>query len=170
MVTGPVCIDGLESGWPFQKIPPKSPKAGSIADLGPGCGSNYFAMKPGRDPLSEKARRNLELADWSDRTRARIRRKPSFGKSNRRPVSRSSRNESSGSSGPRFPVPISERKPSQIRRFECSKDESAEQFDHEETEGLDYFAPEAPPPLGLAYPASILPASGVSTYFERAEG
>ena len=53
--------------------------------------------------------------------------------------------------------------------FECSKDGSAEQFDNEETQGLDYFAPEAPPPLGLAYPGSIFSASSVSTYFEPAK-
>lgn len=54
--------------------------------------------------------------------------------------------------------------------FECSNDGSPEQFDSEETQGLDYFAPEAPPPLGLAYPASIFSASSVSTYFEQAKG
>jgi len=54
--------------------------------------------------------------------------------------------------------------------FECSKEGSAEQFDNEETQRLDYFAPGAPPPLGLAYPASIFSASSVSTYFDQAQG
>jgi hypothetical protein len=54
--------------------------------------------------------------------------------------------------------------------FECSKDGSAEQFDYGETQGLDYFAPDAPPPLRLAYPVSLFSASGVSTYFEQPNG
>jgi 8-oxo-dGTP pyrophosphatase MutT (NUDIX family) len=54
--------------------------------------------------------------------------------------------------------------------FECSKEGSAEQFVNKETQRLAYFAPEAPPPLGHAYPASIFSASSVSTYFDQAQG
>src|ERR1700683_4616208 len=53
--------------------------------------------------------------------------------------------------------------------FECSKEGLPEQLDSEETQRLDYFAPEAPPPLGLAYRASIFSAVFRRT-FDQAQG
>jgi 8-oxo-dGTP pyrophosphatase MutT (NUDIX family) len=74
-----------------------------------------------------------------------------------------------GGDGVRYQYPNGDQVEYTVILFECSNDGSPEQFDNEETQGLDYFAPEAPPPLGLAYPASIFSASSVSTYFEPAK-
>jgi hypothetical protein len=53
--------------------------------------------------------------------------------------------------------------------FECSRDYSVREFDTGETKGLKYFAPEAPPPMGLAYATSMtfFSASSAPAYFER---
>jgi 8-oxo-dGTP pyrophosphatase MutT (NUDIX family) len=73
-----------------------------------------------------------------------------------------------GGEGFRYEYPNGDQVEYAVVLIECSKDGSAERFDDEETQSLDYFAPEAAPPLGLAYPRSIFSASGVLTYFEQA--
>jgi 8-oxo-dGTP pyrophosphatase MutT (NUDIX family) len=72
-----------------------------------------------------------------------------------------------GGNGFRYQYPNGDRVEYTVILFECSSEGSSEQFDNEEALCLDYFAPEALPPLGLAYPKSIFSASSVSTYFEQ---
>jgi hypothetical protein len=54
-----------------------------------------------------------------------------------------------GGDGFRYQYPNGDQVEYTVILFECSNDGSPEQFDYEETQGLDCFAPS--PPLGLAY-------------------
>jgi hypothetical protein len=127
-------------------------------------------MKPGGFSF-RKARRDLELAGWSDRTG----RESGAGHRSGSPRGDRSQGQTGtsrvfGGDGFRYQYPNGDQVEYTVVLFECSKEGSVEQSDNKETQHLAYFAPEAPPPLGLAYPASIFLASSISIYFEQAKG